>query len=82
VLRDLSTLRQTWIPLSGKANSSRALARLINKLHRTGVAHRDLKATNFIVRGSQAVGYKLYIVDFDGIDLGVFPEQENKTSRA
>ena len=49
-----------------------ALARLINKLHRTGVAHRDLKATNFIVRGSQAVGYKLYIVDFDGIDLGVF----------
>ena len=53
-----------------------SLARLIKKLHLTGVAHRDLKASNLIVRDARAGGYKLYIVDFDGIDLGVFSRRK------
>ena len=48
----------------------RALARFLKKMHRNGVAHRDLKGSNFIVQETAGGGYDFHIVDFDGIHLG------------
>ena len=46
------------------------LARFLKKMHRNGVAHRDLKGTNFMVQETAAGSYYFHIVDFDGIRLG------------
>ncbi|MGH7846180.1 MAG: lipopolysaccharide kinase InaA family protein [Candidatus Binatia bacterium] len=46
------------------------LARFLKKMHRNGVAHRDLKGTNFMVQETAGENYDFHIVDFDGIRLG------------
>jgi tRNA A-37 threonylcarbamoyl transferase component Bud32 len=46
------------------------VARFLKKMHRNGVAYRDLKGTNFIVQDTVSGSYDLRIVDFDGIHLG------------
>jgi len=40
------------------------LARLVRRMHRRGVYHRDLKANNILVRGDE-----FYVVDLDRVDF-------------
>jgi len=46
------------------------LGRYVRRMHDRGVAHRDLKADNFVAREEEGGGYRFYIVDFDGFYLG------------
>ncbi|HWP59736.1 MAG TPA: lipopolysaccharide kinase InaA family protein [Candidatus Acidoferrales bacterium] len=70
-LRDiLRRYRDFGYPLSEKRTLLGALARVVKRLHESGVACRDLKASNLVVDKSESGSFRFHIVDFDGVYFG------------
>jgi tRNA A-37 threonylcarbamoyl transferase component Bud32 len=84
--RNLRVVLNDYDRSAASVNTKRALlnamARLVRKMHDRGVAHRDLKAPNVIAQAGPNNVCELFIVDFDGISLGVVSRNRREKNLA
>jgi len=57
-------------PAAQRRRVTRNLALMLRRLHAAGFSHRDLKAPNILIAGTDADGPRPVLVDLDGLRLG------------